>query len=172
MVFPIDTIHVNKADLDYWFSSAQEAKADAEHKKMFEQSQLGLRPYLAADRVKTFVGGESLSSGITTISAPGHTIGHTLFRIESKGKVIVLFGDIIHSGDVQMTHPGVSIKLDSDSATAIATRKHVLSEYARTRTLIGGSHLSFPGLGHVRKEDEGYVWLPLPYNSHPEIGKQ
>ncbi len=171
MIFPNATIHVNKADMDYWFDSAQEAKADAEHKKMFEQSQLGLRPYIAADRIKTFIGGESLSSGITTIPAPGHTVGHTLFRIESKGEVIVLFGDIVHSGDVQMPHPGVAIKLDSDSATAAAVRRKVLSEYAQNRTLIGGSHLSFPGLGHVRKEGDGYVWLPLAYNSHPATVK-
>ncbi len=171
MTFPNAMIHVSKADVEFWFSSAEEAKADVEHKKIFEQSQLGLRPYMAADKLRPFIGGASLSSSVTTIPAPGHTIGHTLFRIESRGKVIVLFGDIVHSGDVQMPHPGVAIKLDSDSGTAIAMRKKVLSEYAESRTLIGGSHLSFPGLGHVRKQDDGYVWLPLPYSSHPVIAE-
>ncbi len=169
ILFPNATIYVNKADVDYWFSAAEEANADAEHKEIFEQSQRGLRPYIAAGRLKLFLGGAALSPGITTISAPGHTIGHTLYRIESEGSVIVLFGDIIHSGDVQMPHPGVAIKLDSDSATAVAVRRKLLAEYADCRTLIGGSHLSFPGLGHVRKQDDGYVWLPLPYNPHPVI---
>ena len=158
---------MSQADLDYWFDVGTKAQADAEHKKMIEESQLGLRPYLAAGRIKPFVGGEALSSGVTTIAAPGHTVGHTLFRIESKGEVIVLFGDIVHSGDVQMPHPDVAISLDSDAATAVAVRRKVLADYARGRTLIGGSHLSFPGLGHVRQEGKGFVWLPLPYNSHP-----
>ncbi len=167
MTFPNAVIHVSQADLDYWFDAATEAQADTEHKKMVEEGQLGLRPYIAAGRIRPFVGGDVLSSSITTIAAPGHTVGHTLFRIESKGEAIVLFGDIVHSGDVQMPHPNVAIRLDSDAATAAAVRRQVLADYARDRTLIGGSHLSFPGLGHVRQEGEGYVWLPLPYNSHP-----
>ncbi len=171
MTFPNAMIHVSQADLDYWFDAAHEAEADAEHKTMIEESQLGLRPYIEAGRIKPFVGGDALSSGITTIPAPGHTIGHTLFRIESKGEVIVLFGDVVHSGDVQMPHPGVAIKLDSDAVTAVAMRRKVLAQFARDRTLIGGSHLSFPGLGHVREQGEGYVWLPLPYNSHPATAR-
>ncbi len=167
ITFPNATIHVSQADLDYWFDPDSEAEADAEHKTIIEESQLGLRPYISAGRIRPFLGGDALLPGITTIPAPGHTIGHTLFRIESKGKVIVLFGDVVHSGDVQMPHPGVAIKLDSDAATAAAVRRKVLAQYARDRTLIGGSHLSFPGLGHVRREGEGYVWLPLPYDSHP-----
>ncbi len=171
MTFPNATIHVSQADLDYWFDAANEAEADAEHKKMIEESQLGLRPYIAAERIKPFIGGDALSSGITTIPAPGHTIGHTLFRIESNGEVIVLFGDVVHSGDVQMPHPGVAIKLDSDAVAATVVRRKVLADFARDRTLIGGSHLSFPGLGHVRQEGKGFVWLPLPYNSHPAVAE-
>ena len=51
--------------------------------------------------------------------------------------------------------------------TPVAHSEKVLCEYAQNRTLIGGSRLSFPGLGHMRQEGNGYVWLRLPYNSHP-----
>jgi hypothetical protein len=31
--------------------------------------------------------------------------------------------------------------------------------------LVGSAHISFPGLGHVRKVGSGYRWVPIPYSS-------
>ena len=30
--------------------------------------------------------------------------------------------------------------------------------------LVAAAHLSFPGLGHIRAADKGYVWLPVNYS--------
>jgi hypothetical protein len=35
-----------------------------------------------------------------------------------------------------------------------------------TQTLFAGvalDHMSFPGIGRVKKENVGYRWLPIPY---------
>jgi hypothetical protein len=31
---------------------------------------------------------------------------------------------------------------------------------AEERTLVAGSHIAFPALGHLRKEVVGYAWVP------------
>jgi class 3 adenylate cyclase len=33
--------------------------------------------------------------------------------------------------------------------------------------LVGGAHLSFPGVGHIRVEQGKYAWVPAPYTSRP-----
>ena len=31
------------------------------------------------------------------------------------------------------------------------------------RLLIASTHISFPGLGRIRKEGAGYAWVPVEY---------
>ncbi len=155
-------LFVGKIDVDYWFDANQESKANDERKHIFEQSKTGVRPYLENRRVRTFNDGEEILPGIWTILAPGHTAGHTMYRIESNEHAIVFFGDLVHSAEVQMPDPSVAIKLDSDEVKAIASRKEWLQQFARDNTLVAGAHVSFPGFGHVSQNASGFVWLPLP----------
>jgi hypothetical protein len=41
-------------------------------------------------------------------------------------------------------------------------RIRVLTEAAKNRARILAYHLPFPGLGHVRKTDEGFQWIAEP----------
>jgi hypothetical protein len=34
---------------------------------------------------------------------------------------------------------------------------------AKDGALVGVSHLSFPGLGHLRSNGKGYQWVPVAY---------
>jgi hypothetical protein len=40
----------------------------------------------------------------------------------------------------------------------------LFAQAARDRTLLAGAHLNFPGLGRVRAEGKGYVWVPVIYS--------
>jgi hypothetical protein len=40
-----------------------------------------------------------------------------------------------------------------------------LAEAANQGLLVGGAHVSFPGLGHVRADATGYSWIPLPHSA-------
>ncbi|MDB5977111.1 MAG: fold metallo-hydrolase, partial [Nevskia sp.] len=42
-------------------------------------------------------------------------------------------------------------------------RKQVFADAAAKGTLLGAAHISFPGLGHIRAEGKGYVWVPVNY---------
>lgn len=121
-----------------------------------------ITPYINAGKFKTFEGNTDLIPGIRTELSLGHTPGHTIYFIESKVKTLVLWGDIIHVAAVQFENPSVAISFDSDTAEAIKSRQQILTRAAKYGWLIGGSHLTFPGLGRVRaNNDKGYIFLPL-----------
>ena len=39
----------------------------------------------------------------------------------------------------------------------------VFADAAKQGYLVAGAHLPFPGIGHIRSEGKGYVWVPLNY---------
>lgn len=123
-----------------------------------------LRRRAAGQHLKPFNGDTELAPGVRSTSSYGHTPGHTVYTVESKGKKLVLIGDLIHVAAVQLDHPGVTIGFDSDAKTAAAARAKVFQAIAREGTLVGAAHLSFPGLGHLRSSGKGYQWLPVAYS--------
>jgi glyoxylase-like metal-dependent hydrolase (beta-lactamase superfamily II) len=103
--------------------------------------------------------------GVTAIPAHGHTPGHAIYRIESKGETLILWGDIMHVAAVQFERPKIAINFDVDSPRAIVEREKAFAEAAGKRWMVGAAHLSFPGLGHIRKEGGGYAFEPLNYSA-------
>jgi glyoxylase-like metal-dependent hydrolase (beta-lactamase superfamily II) len=87
--------------------------------------------------------------------------------VESRGQRLLLWGDIIHAAEVQFADPTVTIEYDVDPAQAIASRRRVLQEAAQDGYLVGGAHLSFLGIGHVRFDNGQYSWVPAPYQAKP-----
>ena len=103
--------------------------------------------------------------GIRAIAAPGHTPGHSIYSVESKGQRLVLWGDLMHVAAVQFPKPAVTISGDVDSQAAAAQRRKAYADAAKGGYLVAASHLPFPGIGRLRAEGRGYVWVPLTYNS-------
>ncbi|SFO48139.1 MBL fold metallo-hydrolase [Sphingomonas sp. OK281] len=166
-VFPSATVYVDDADPALWLSKDAEARAPLAQRPTFEQSQKTVGPYVTAGRLKTFHAPATLFAGVQAIPLRGHTPGQSGYIIESKGQKLLLWGDVIHSADVQFQDPSITIQYDVDKRDAAATRLRILSETADSGTLVGGAHLSFPGLGYVVREANGYSWAPRAYSSQP-----
>ena len=162
-VFPNAVVHANQHDADFWLSTAQRDKAPAAQKEFFDDAMAALQPYIQAGRFKTFEGNAQLAPGIRAVALAGHTPGHTGYLVESKGRKMLVWGDVIHVPAVQFAQPQVAIHFDIDSPEAVAARERILAEVARNGYLVAGAHLSFPGLGHLRKDGTGYRWLPVSY---------
>jgi hypothetical protein len=54
---------------------------------------------------------------------------------------------------------------DTDTHAAAAQRKRAYAEAARDGYLVAGAHLPFPGIGRLRAEKGGYVFVPIVYQS-------
>jgi glyoxylase-like metal-dependent hydrolase (beta-lactamase superfamily II) len=160
--FPNAVVRVDKRDTDYWLSDENMRVAPAEAKRFFEASMVSLSPYREAGKLETFEGGANLIPGIQAQPAYGHTPGHTMFEVESKGEKLLLWGDIVHVAAVQFADPTVTIAYDVDRVEAEQEHWRVFDDAAKNRYMIGGAHLPFPGLGHVRNNgDKTYAFVPL-----------
>ncbi|NYE62929.1 glyoxylase-like metal-dependent hydrolase (beta-lactamase superfamily II) [Duganella sp. 1224] len=166
-VFPRALVYVDRRDPAYWLDVQHETQAPSTRRLSFQQSRQTVNPYVAAGMLRTFDGDTEIIPGIHSVTEYGHTPGMNGYMVESKGQRLYLWGDIIHAAEVQFRHPEVTIDYDVDAAAASATRATRLSDAAKQGYLVGGAHLSFPGLGHVQALDQGYQWMPLPYSAKP-----
>jgi glyoxylase-like metal-dependent hydrolase (beta-lactamase superfamily II) len=165
LAFPNATVHVAKAEADFWLSADNMQKAPAEAQPMFQQATSMLNPYATAGKLKTFEGEAELVPGIKSITTPGHTPGHSLYAAESQGQKLVLWGDLMHVAAVQFPDPSVTIQFDTDSKAAAAQRKKAFADAAKQGYWVGVAHISFPGIGHVGAEGKGYTWFPANYTT-------
>ncbi|MBV6272110.1 MBL fold metallo-hydrolase [Alcaligenaceae bacterium CGII-47] len=165
MMLPNSLIHVHQAELDYWFDVQAEDRAPAHQKHSFPQGRASMVPYQIAGKVRPFKGAIELMPGIRTVEAPGHTPGHTFYSVESAGHKLVIWGDTVHCAPVQLPDPSVTIQFDSDAKRARAQREATLSDAAEQRYTVAAAHISFPGLGHVRRRGNGYEWVPQAYGT-------
>jgi len=167
MVFPNATVHIEQKEVAYWLDAGHRAKAPEGARRFFDEASAKVQPYVDAGRVKMFSGATEVLPGIGAIPAPGHTPGHTFYSLESKGQKLVFWGDVVHVADVQMPDPAVSIVFDADPAAAAATRRKAFADAAERGYWVAGDHISFPGVGHLRRDGEGYRWVPITYvNDH------
>lgn len=163
--FPNATLHIDKKDTDHWLSKANLDAAPDDAKGFFQGAMASVNPYVAAGKLVTFSGDTDLVPGIKAKATYGHTPGHSVVEVESKGQKLLLWGDLMHVAAVQFNDPTVTIAFDTDSKAARAQREKAFADAAKNGYLVGATHLSFPGVGRVVKQagGKGYTWLPINY---------
>lgn len=166
MAFPNATLRIDKADTDFWLNETTMKAAPKESQGFFQGAMASVNPYVAAGKLKTFEGGTELVPGIKAMAAYGHTAGHTVYSVESKGEKLMLWGDLMHVAAVQFDDPSITIKFDTETKAAARQRIKAYADAAKNGYLVGSAHLAFPGLGHVRKAGgKSFTWVPLNYSS-------
>ncbi|WP_218587820.1 MBL fold metallo-hydrolase [Rhodanobacter sp. OK091] len=167
MAFPNATIHIAKADLDFWLNPANAFRVPKLLQPMFAGAKSSLGPYVASGQVKPFEPDQEVVEGIRAIAAPGHTPGHTWFLVSSGKDHLLAWGDTVHVAAVQLAEPQAAIKYDFDSAAAVSARQRAFAEAASKGYWIAAAHISFPGLGHIQRAGQGFTWIPANYTRTP-----
>lgn len=162
--FPNAIVRVDRRDTDYWLSEANMHAAPAEAKRFFEAAIASITPYMRAGKLAVFDGNTDLVPGVRAQTAYGHTPGHTMYVVDSRGQKLVLWGDVVHVAAVQFKDPSVTIQYDGDASEAEHVHELAFADAADNGYIVGGAHISFPGLGHVRREaGNAYTYIPLNY---------
>jgi glyoxylase-like metal-dependent hydrolase (beta-lactamase superfamily II) len=162
--FPNAVVRADVRDANYWLSDVEAAKVtNPMMKGNFEHAKTSLAPYQTNGQFKPFDGETELVPGIHAHPAYGHTPGHTVYTVESKGKKLWLIGDMIHVAAVQFPKPTATLKFDSDNKLAASERAKDFAMAAKDGDLIGAAHLSYPGVGHIKKAGSGYTYTPIAY---------
>jgi glyoxylase-like metal-dependent hydrolase (beta-lactamase superfamily II) len=165
IAFPNAIIRSSKIDADYWLNDTNENAAQAFLRPMFEGDKASLKPYIASGRYQPFSGDQEIEPGIRAISAPGHTPGHTSYSIESRGQKLLVWGDIVHVAPIQFPDPSVTVKYDNNEDQAAKEREQIFADAAKQRYWIGAAHISFPGLGHIGRRTDRFIWIPSEYTT-------
>ncbi|UPG83938.1 MBL fold metallo-hydrolase [Luteibacter aegosomatis] len=161
MVYPNAIVRVDAREKTFWEDRRNVGQVDASVKATFDAVATALKPYEAIGHVKTLASGETVGPGITAWSEPGHTAGHTGYRIVSDGKVLLVWGDLVHLAAAQFPDPKVTIRFDSTPADAVRSREKALAAASKSGYLVAGAHMAFPGIGTVGKAGSAYTWTPV-----------
>jgi glyoxylase-like metal-dependent hydrolase (beta-lactamase superfamily II) len=168
LAFPNAVVRADRHDADFWLSQAHLDQAPTDKQGFFKGAMASLNPYVAAGRFKPFDGDTPLVPGVRAQLTGGHTPGHSFFVIESQGEKLVLWGDVMHAGELQFSAPEITIAFDSDPELSADVRAKAYADAAEQGYLVAGAHLSFPGLGRLRAAPGGaYVFIPVNYRSVP-----
>jgi glyoxylase-like metal-dependent hydrolase (beta-lactamase superfamily II) len=164
VVFPNAVVRMSKTESDYWLGPQSAAKAPEFLSTFFDAARAAIAPYISIDRFQPFDAFGELEPGIEAIPVPGHTPGHAGYLVTSRGQQLLIWGDIVHVAQIQLPDPTVTVKYDSNEYNARTTRAGVLRRASDQHVIIGAAHIGFPGLGHIRKHNGDFEWLPLNYD--------
>ena len=157
LAFPNAIVRADKRDADYWLSQANLDAAPDGAKGFFKGAMISINPYVAAGKFKPFDGSGELMPGIRAVSTYGHTQGHTIYIVESKGQTMAVLGDLMHVAAVQFPSPSVTIQFDTDPQDGRGRSARRCTPTAPGKASGSRSPISFPGIGHIRADGQGYV---------------
>nr|WP_246732893.1 MBL fold metallo-hydrolase [Methylobacterium sp. BTF04] len=155
--FPEAELVMHADEAAHWLGDEALTRAPDAAKLYFVNAAKATAPY--ADRLRTVTAGE-VAPGITIRPLPGHTPGHSGYRIVSGNASLLMWADIVHLPAIQFKQPEAGMVFDVDGDQARATRRTVLEEVASERSFIAGAHLEFPALGYVTRDGAGYSFVP------------
>ena len=156
--FPNARYAIGRKEFDTWKSGYGIPAQRAQNRELF----LKLIPPLA-DRMTFLEDGDSVVPGLTAEAAFGHSLGHMMFRLESAGKSLLIWGDVTNHYVFSLQHPESTLAFDDDKDAAKATRIRVLDMVANDGLLVAGHHMPFPSLGYVERSGGSYRWVPATY---------
>src|SRR6201991_3067183 len=159
VLFPNAQFYISQSDFDFW---TDESKMNGALKDFVVHARKNLLP--VRDRLVFYKDGQEFLPGVQAISAPGHTVGHTMFVVTSNGKSFAFLGDLTHHAVLLLERPLMEFSYDTDPKQAAQSRVKMLTMLAANKIPVMSYHFPWPGYGHVAKAGEGFHYYPEPMN--------
>jgi glyoxylase-like metal-dependent hydrolase (beta-lactamase superfamily II) len=165
LAFPNAEVMVPKAEWDYWTDEGNASRApEGPVKATFGN----VRRVFGAlgNKATPYEAGKEIVPGITSVSSPGHTLGHTSHIVASGSDRVLVQADVTAGPALLFVkHPGWHPAFDMDGAMAEQTRRKLYDMAIAERMLIQGFHFPFPSAGYVEKDGAGYRFTPIAWNA-------
>jgi glyoxylase-like metal-dependent hydrolase (beta-lactamase superfamily II) len=149
-VFPNATYVMSTEELTFWQDRIDDNAPD----------QLPILTMMKEKGLRLIAMDEQILPGMTAIPIPGHTPGQIAVLLESGSEKLIHMADLLHS-PMQFAHPEWSVRFDADKGVSVPTRRETLARAADDNMLALFYHLTFPGLGWVRRAEKEFTWEPL-----------
>lgn len=148
-------IYLHALEIEYWQNDQALEQATERGKRNFSLVRRTLKAY--SRNINVFDKNEPIN-GIYPIFLPGHTPGHTGFKIGRGENSLLIWADIVHFPHIQLADPTISIAFDYDKEQAKITRQNLLERVVREKQLIAGMHTKKLGLAYIyaSEQQNGY----------------
>jgi glyoxylase-like metal-dependent hydrolase (beta-lactamase superfamily II) len=159
-LFPRARYIISKDEWEFW---TWEPNLASLREDSFKQTQIkAVRKNLLPlqDRFDIVDYETEILPGIKATAAPGHTPGHLVLTISSGNERLLCISDIVHY-PFQLEQPDWHFVGDIKPEQAALTRRQVLNRASTDNVLVMACHFPFPGLGHIRKDGEAWIWQPI-----------
>ena len=159
VLFPNAQFYIAQSDFDYW---TDEGKMGSPLKDFIVHARKNLLP--VRDRLVFYKDGQEVLPGVTAMAAPGHTVGHHIFMVNSDGKSFAFLGDLTHHQILLLEKPRMQFSYDTDPNQAAESRVKMLDMLAANKIPVMSYHYPWPGYGHVIKTADGFHYIAEPMN--------
>jgi glyoxylase-like metal-dependent hydrolase (beta-lactamase superfamily II) len=155
-------IHVAAAEVEFWknpdFSKTvmPEAVPPALRKAAAKFVELYGKNLVLFDRTV------EVAAGVSARVTGGHTPGHCVVDVASKGEKLTFVGDAIF--EVGFDNPSWQNGFEHEPEVAMDVRIALLNEAAETGTLLAAAHVAFPSIGHIAKNGENFRFVPVQWD--------
>ena len=130
-----------------------------------------LLPVEAAGQIEFIDGETQITSDITVIETPGHTAEHASVVIANGGESAVYLGDMIQH-QVQLERVAWLSAFDVLPLVNLETKKRLIAEAIKNRSLLVAVHNPFPGVGRMSIGERGRnVWTAEEPHATAEINE-
>ncbi|KUY58967.1 MBL fold metallo-hydrolase [Burkholderia sp. RF2-non_BP3] len=147
--FPQAEVFIHERERAFWLDDGMYERASERARGNFRIARRTFDAYRA--QLRTIEAAGDVLPGIVAVPLPGHTPGHTGYRVESRGERLLIWGDLVHFAPIQVARPDVSIAFDHDPSQASSTRAATLAEVASDNLLIAGMHLADTGFARIAR---------------------
>ncbi len=157
LTFPNAVYHFPQAEWDFVQSVPSGSPIDG-----LVQATTGMLDLaMTAEQVNFYAAEAEIIPGISAVSAPGHTPGHTALLISSGDAQLLDMADAALQSVISLQRPDYYAQFDADGAAASATRVALLDRAATDGLQVLGYHFPFPGVGYVVKDGAGFRFVPM-----------
>lgn len=156
--FPNATYHIPQGDYAWFkdFAESGKAKDGAFHDSV--------APVVEAGQARFVTPGDTVAGVLEAVAAYGHTPGHLNFWLRRGSDTAVFCGDNLHH-PVQIYRPEWRSRVDILPDIAPGNRLNFLNMAASENALILPCHFGGPHCGFVRRNGDGFEFVPAPEGS-------
>jgi glyoxylase-like metal-dependent hydrolase (beta-lactamase superfamily II) len=155
-VFENATLKVLDKEYNFW-SSQDFDETDVNGADWANLAKAVLNAY--KDRLETLSFDSDIAPGVSSVSIPGHTPGHSGFRVDDGNESLIQMGDILHVPNLQLINPNVATVFDIDPEAALKSRKGVLDMVSTDKMLCTSGHMLDQKFGYLEKNGTGYNFI-------------
>jgi glyoxylase-like metal-dependent hydrolase (beta-lactamase superfamily II) len=160
LVFPKAKVMVPAPEQAFWMDDARMNNAPEAMRGAF-QAVRRVFGGMPADQLVQFQPGAEVAPGITSVAAYGHTPGHTIFTVQSRGEKFAFVADLTNIPQLFARNPDWAVQFDMDAEAARVTRRRIFEMVVNEKMLTGGFHFPFPAFGVIEKMGNGYDFKPV-----------